>query len=265
MFSYANNISYVINSFEQDSFEPHFHEEYSIALVTKGEHKLSIHDNKYKLATGYIRCINPYDLHATITSSWTYINLMPTQELFSCIAKKIFPNKKETELIRLRPLIFDKQATKLFKGVYLNLINNQNSVWLESCIIELLTYLLTHHSLQTVLVSNVVADNKCINNAIEYIDAYWQQAQLNLDQIANAATMSKYHFIREFKKQTGITPAYYLQLKKVNAAKSQLLLDRSLKEIAYDCGFYDQSHFNKVFKRFVGCTPKQVVQRKILL
>ena len=69
--------------------------------------------------------------------------------------------------------------------------------------------------------------------------------------------MSKYHFLREFKKETGVTPNQYIQIKKVNKVRSFLKTDASLSSIAYECGFTDQSHMIKVFKRFIGYTPKQ--------
>lgn len=77
--------------------------------------------------------------------------------------------------------------------------------------------------------------------------------------LAEAFERSPKSFIEVFKKAVGITPVHYLHIHKVEAAK-QLICDEpviSLTDIAYILGFYDQSHFIRVFKSHTGCTPFQ--------
>lgn len=76
------------------------------------------------------------------------------------------------------------------------------------------------------------------------------------DEIAAVAGLNKYYFIRSFKKIYGITPQRYLLARRVDHAKRRLsegLLE--LAEIAIECGFSDQSHMTRTFKKFVGVTP----------
>lgn len=59
-------------------------------------------------------------------------------------------------------------------------------------------------------------------------------------------------------KKEALMPSNYIQLTRVNAARE--LLERSTRlvsDIAQAVGFYDQSHFSRVFKRFRGQTPHQ--------
>ncbi|MPQ48353.1 helix-turn-helix domain-containing protein [Marinifilum sp. N1E240] len=66
-------------------------------------------------------------------------------------------------------------------------------------------------------------------------------------------------FIQKFKKHYLLTPNDYLKLTRVNTAIQLLQNNKSEKLIgvALDSGFYDQSHFIKIFKKFCGCTPKK--------
>lgn len=71
---------------------------------------------------------------------------------------------------------------------------------------------------------------------------------------------SKYHLLRSFTKQKGITPNSYLETIRINQAKK--LLEQGVRPIdaAFQTGFSDQSHMTKFFKRQVGLTPKQYMK-----
>ena len=71
-------------------------------------------------------------------------------------------------------------------------------------------------------------------------------------------------FIQKFKQHYLLTPSDYVKLKQVNYA-IQLFQNQPTKrliDIGLDAGFYDQSHFIRVFKKFCGVTPKQFVKYK---
>ncbi|PVX82848.1 helix-turn-helix domain-containing protein [Paraburkholderia unamae] len=80
--------------------------------------------------------------------------------------------------------------------------------------------------------------------------------------LARQCDLSTSHFTEAFKQTTGSTPHQWLLKRRIERAKSQLReSDASLASIASDCGFFDQSHFSRVFSRFEGCGPKDWRQR----
>jgi AraC-like DNA-binding protein len=75
-------------------------------------------------------------------------------------------------------------------------------------------------------------------------------------------SISQKSFIHKFKKHYLLTPSEYIKLKKVNSAIELLQSNHSKKmvEIGLESGFYDQSHFIRLFKKFCGVTPKEFIK-----
>lgn len=82
---------------------------------------------------------------------------------------------------------------------------------------------------------------------------------LNIDGLANMSHMSKYHFIRMFRKRVGLTPHHYQIQNRIRKSQKLLRQGMPIADVAAEMGFFDQSHFIKFFHRIVGITPKEYV------
>jgi len=81
---------------------------------------------------------------------------------------------------------------------------------------------------------------------------------LELKAMAAAAGMSKYHFLRVFRRLTGVTPHRYLISARLRRAALALASShRPVIAVALDAGFGDLSTFNKTFRAVFGLTPTQ--------
>lgn len=79
---------------------------------------------------------------------------------------------------------------------------------------------------------------------------------ISLDDLAAAVGLSPFHFSRQFKSEFGVAPYAYVIRKRISKAQEILRQGRvPLKSIALDCGFSDQSHFCRTFRKIVGVTP----------
>ena len=82
--------------------------------------------------------------------------------------------------------------------------------------------------------------------------------RIDVEDLADMASITKTYFIRLFKQEFGLSPVQYINLKKVERA--QLLLyttDCSVKEVAYKLGFSDHSYFIRLFHKVAGITPQE--------
>ena len=91
---------------------------------------------------------------------------------------------------------------------------------------------------------------------LEFIEAYLE-TDIRLEDLAQIASISTFHFCRLFKEAMHITPHQYVIRRRIERAK-QLLKQSNLRivDIALACGFANQSHFSHHFRRIVGISPK---------
>ncbi|MBU3131922.1 AraC family transcriptional regulator [Clostridium gasigenes] len=101
-----------------------------------------------------------------------------------------------------------------------------------------------------------------LDNVMRYVEKNYSD-KIVLDEIANVAGFSKFHFARFFKENTGMTFIDYLNNFRISMAEWTLINeDCSITEVSFKTGFNSIKTFNRVFKQLKGCTPMEY--RKIV-
>ena len=81
---------------------------------------------------------------------------------------------------------------------------------------------------------------------------------VKITELARQHDLSTRQFERKFKEFAGLNPKLYSRVVRFQAATQHKLAGvLDLTDIAYACGYYDQSHFIKDFRQFSGFTPKE--------
>lgn len=80
--------------------------------------------------------------------------------------------------------------------------------------------------------------------------------RLTVEDLARHARMSKFHFIRAFKSETGRTPHQYLRAQRIDRAKHLLeTTPMPVTEICEQVGFESLGSFSALFRRLTGASP----------
>lgn len=82
---------------------------------------------------------------------------------------------------------------------------------------------------------------------------------VDINTLAKKACLSRKQYERIFKANVGVSPKRFLRIIRLQHAlfKKQINPKMSLTELAYDCGYYDQSHMINDFKMLTGMSPRQ--------
>lgn len=94
-----------------------------------------------------------------------------------------------------------------------------------------------------------------IRQSKAFIEASLAQP-IELDEMAEVACMSRYHFIRVFQKVYGTTPRQYLRDLRIHKAKTLLKSGLPVTQVCLDVGYASLPTFSKVFKQGTGFSPK---------
>ncbi|MDO5519457.1 MAG: AraC family transcriptional regulator [bacterium] len=196
--------------------------------------------------------------------------------LLDCYAPNQYETKKGYEAIWLHfdgPLCrsYYEQITKSFGNVLLprnsqvveqilhniyNTFRNSDQIKEENIsrdINDIMTELLFSNSIKDVIVKT----QQSLSNTISYINEHFTE-NISLKQLAEEASLSPFYFTRMFAKETGMTPHQYLIAARINCAKFLLKTTAlSIKEIAFNSGFSDESNFCTTFKKWELVTPSE--------
>ncbi len=127
--------------------------------------------------------------------------------------------------------------------------------------LEALALIITHHFIRGLLKIDVSRDFAAerfeIGRVIDYIHQNYGK-KLSVGKLARTVNMSESHFIRTFKKETGVAPMEYLIRVRLDKAKKLLRAGTmNITEISLHCGFNSISHFSSSFTRHEGIAPSE--------
>lgn len=92
--------------------------------------------------------------------------------------------------------------------------------------------------------------------ARHYLDAHIFEP-VSIEELAQVAQIDRWQLTREFRAALGTSPYRYLLMRRIEQAQEKLKVGDRLAHIAASCGFADQSHLTRHFRKIIGLTPGQ--------
>jgi len=240
--------------FNNYGFDKHIHEDYAIGVIGQGCIDGFVDGSTKTINKKSIMTINPDTAH----SNWAHNNNSYSQtalylkpEFLSDILKANF---KTAQVHFKSGLLENEKLANEFLYLTSSYEKNELSILdFECALVELLNKIIVSN---TILIEqkNLTKHDIAILRAKEFMQDNLSD-NLTLDDISKELDISKYHFLRLFKEHTHFSPHAYVMQKRIEKAKELLRAGHTLVDVAYSCGFNDQSHFYKRFKTFMGITP----------
>ena len=243
----------------KQKFPSHFHDYYVIGFIEGGQRSLQCKNREYIINPGDIVIFNPRDIHSCeqvdgAALDYRCINIQPDR--MKSIAREITgraycPTFSQTVLCR-------SELASSLQDLHGMISKGETDFIKEELFFLLIGQLLQEYS-DTSAERAVPEDASEFTAVCAYMEKHYAQP-ITLDELRAIVGLSKYHFLRSFTRQVGITPYNYLETIRIGNAKKLLEQGVSPVDAALQTGFSDQSHFTHFFKRFIGLTPGQYMR-----
>ncbi len=238
------------------SFPNHFHEHYVIGFIERGSRCLRCNGQTYRTAPGDLLLFNPGDNHACESMDgqpldYRCVNIGP--DVMSAAAREIAGLSAPPVFVQ--PVVFHCDLIADLRELNGMILRGESGVRKEERFYFLLEQLLRDYAKAGLAAPEDTRRDE-IRAVCSYLETHLEEP-VSLDALGRVANLSKYHLLRAFTKETGITPYSYLETLRIDRAKALLKGGASPVSVAQQAGFSDQSHFSKAFKQFIGLTPGQ--------
>jgi AraC-like DNA-binding protein len=241
---------------DQLAYKKHFHEEYSFGAVDQGLSHFWCEGQLTDIVPGNLIWIPPYRLHACNphqANHWKYRMLFFHPRWIEDLCA--FAEKKEL----LNPLIrrSSERPRRDQVGAIITCLTGSASPLEKETVIWTALSDGLGLNVETVGCHHQVAKERLKLREIRgYLHDHFRE-RITLDELGQVSGLNKFYLVHLFKLAYQVPPHTYQTLLRVNFAKQELGKQRAIADVALEAGFYDQSHFSKVFKAHVGATPEQ--------
>lgn len=249
----------VLNAVMSDfSYANHAHEELSLGVTLQGVQEFACQGSRFLSRPGDIILFNPGDVHngnpGTIDPLkyvMLYLDMADLRPLMQSVAQH------HTSQFRLPENHFHDPALRsvILEMAWLTKQNTHSSFLYEHCLQRIAERLARRIGSFSPEAWKQQKDALLLRARDYILDNV--ATDITIEELTRVAHMSKFHFIRLFRGQFGLTPHQFILNQKINRAKEELATGAPPSLVAQKFGFYDASHLNRCFKRIFGLTPKQ--------
>lgn len=230
----------------------HWHEHMELLYSPDGDFKITTGGESFTAKKEDLVIINPNELHSTnrIDNSTLYC-LRVSPSFFSDID---FDNTLFLTHIKNDANI-KEYIEKLFTEN--NFPREGSDTKIKGLSYMLMTRLIRNYKVKNPDILKKKKKQLKISSILSYISTYHAQ-NLTTAELAKQFYLSEYYFCHFFKSETGMSPITYIN--KVRAEKAAVFLrttDLPVSEIALLVGFNDSNYFSKIFKKYMGMTPRE--------
>ena len=243
----------------------HFHEFDKLVLLLAGRVDYLVEEQRYELLPGTVLLVKHHTIHkAVIDQSLPYERIilyldgqyfertMPEGRLMDCFETAdrsgrwlLAPSEEQRKEIMATLASYEQAAADTRFGA---------QAMRDTLIMQLLVQIGRLNAAQE---EEKRRFDPKIQETLSYINEHLTE-ELSVDRLAERVYLSRYHFMRLFKAQTGSTAHAYIRQKRLLAAARLIREGTPANKAALDAGFGDYSAFHRAFKESFGISPGEL-------
>ncbi|KIO37351.1 AraC family transcriptional regulator [Shewanella sp. cp20] len=245
-------------SYQKQNFSRHSHEGYTVGVIDTGAQRFYRTGGDHVAPQDSIILVNADEVHngrSATDNGWSYRAMYPLPEQFADIAAAIGTKRTGAPYFP-EPVVKDKPLADLLRLTFETLTGSDNALLRESLIYTSMVKLMTRHGASRPPADTAKTAQRQLTLVKQFLDDM-PASDVSLTALANLAGMSPYYLIKQFQQCFGLPPHAYQIQSRIRLAKQKIRAGEPLLDVALGCGFHDQSHLNRHFKRALGVTPGQ--------
>lgn len=236
-------------------YAAHSHSTFSMGAITAGacDYRHESHINR--ISAGTVVVMNPGEVHAcnpVLDEPWSYVMLFVDAAWLASLQQEA----GLTTAASFQPFAIthstDINAYRALMGLHATLTNPALETLQKHC--DVITFSRALPRILGLAPEQPVAVNPRVERAAAFLDDNYR-LPVSLEDLCQTASLSASHLIRSFQQRYHMTPHAYLINRRVQQARQQLREGGLIAQVAQDCGFADQAHLQRAFKKHLAVTP----------
>lgn len=260
---YMEHVRIVRGAGVTNHFPRHTHSMFCVGAVHHGRTMISHRGTSTTIEEGEYFVMNPWQTHERDCVENSYTIICVSLDFMESVSRQI-PGKF-SGIPNFRRMVFsDELIARDIRCLFRLIEQKSTKLEWESLLVSLLSGLIVRHAHGFQVPHSVAFARKEVSRARELIERDYSR-NLSLEELANVACLSPFHFQRVFRGELGVSPHEYLIQVRIRKAREYLERGVSPAQVAADTGFVDQSHFSRHFRRHVGVPPGKYSQEGVHL
>ncbi|MDA0179054.1 AraC family transcriptional regulator [Solirubrobacter phytolaccae] len=239
-------------NFERHAYRPHSHPTWTIAVMERGAAAFQVDARQERATDGECFVLEPEAVHTgvpAVPEGWAYKVLYLEPELLSAWDERDAAAPRAARWV----VFSDPTLRAAMLAAHRALAHAPAGLERDEAVLHAVDTLKPHLRPGPQTPRDRV-EHAAVRRAIAHLREQWDQP-VSLAELSKVAALSRFELVRRFRAQVGLPPhAFQLDLR-VNRARALLSAGRAPAEVALSCGFADQAHLTRTFRRHVGITP----------
>ena len=238
----------------QHAYRPHSHPTWTVAVVERGAACFSLDATQQRAGQGELFVLEPESVHtgmAAVPEGWAYKVLYIEPRLVHDWDER---DSKAPSAVRW--VVFRDVALRgaLARAHAALACEPAGGLAVEEAVLGAVAALRPHLRPGPPARGRDRAEHASVRRARAHLRERWDR-KVTLTELAAVSGLSRFELVRRFREFSGVTPHAYHTNLRVEEARRRLAAGHAPAAVAADCGFADQPHLNRVFKRAVGVSP----------